>query len=148
MKKKILGFFTISLLAILNVSAQETFKVMFYNLLNYPSENSLHNFSDRLPVTITLETDATLLNINDANEAYAFSLKKIINNYELTTYIDLYQLLNKSLVVYNNLGQKMKILYTSSDYEQQFNISDLSNGLYYLGVENQNIKPLKFVISN
>jgi len=43
MKKKIIGFFAISLLTILSVSAQETLKVMFYNLLNYPLEDAVPN---------------------------------------------------------------------------------------------------------
>ena len=48
MKKKRLGFLVVMLLTILNVSAQETFKVMFYNLLNYPLEDAVPNREDDL----------------------------------------------------------------------------------------------------
>lgn len=41
MKKKILGFLTLGLYTVLNVSAQETFKAMLYNLLNYPLETAV-----------------------------------------------------------------------------------------------------------
>ena len=41
MKKKLLVFLVAMLLAYPNVSAQETFKVMFYNLLNYPLEDAV-----------------------------------------------------------------------------------------------------------
>ena len=41
MKKKIFSLIILGLLNVLSISAQETFKVMFYNLLNYPLEDAV-----------------------------------------------------------------------------------------------------------
>ncbi len=180
MKKKILGFLTFSLCAVLNVSAQETVKVMFYNLLNYPLEtavpnrednlefirsdyqpdlflespfsftvrNALHNFSDHLPVTLPLDIDATLLRIDAVEASDAFYLKKSIVNYKLELYITSFKLKNKDLVISNSIGKMVKTLGTNSDDRQEFDVSDLSNGVYFIGIKNERVEPLKFIISN
>ncbi len=111
--------------------------------------DALHNFSDHLPVTLSLETDATLLSTNDVEDLNTFSLEKTITtNNTLVINISAFALKNTDLVIHNSIGQRIKILRTNSDYKQRFDISDLSNGLYYIGSINQNIKPLKFIISN
>ena len=180
MKKKILGFLTISLCAVLNVSAQETVKVMFYNLLNYPLEtavpnreddlglirsdyqpdlfletqfsfatrNALHNFSDHLPVTLSLETDATLLRTDTVEVSDAFYLEKNIVHYKLELYITSFELKNKDLVIYNSIGKMVKTLNANSDDRQEFDVSGLSNGVYFIGIRNESVEPLKFIISN
>lgn len=43
MKKSLFSFCILCLCSVLNVSAQETFKVRFYNLLNYPLEDAVPN---------------------------------------------------------------------------------------------------------
>ena len=53
MKKKIIGLLAISLLTVCNVSAQETVKVMFYNLLNYPLEDAVPNREADLEFILT-----------------------------------------------------------------------------------------------
>ena len=48
MKKKIFGCFLLACMFWIDVSGQETFKVMFYNLLNYPLEDAVPNREDDL----------------------------------------------------------------------------------------------------
>jgi len=112
------------------------------------TRNALHNFSDHLPVTITLETDATLLSVNTVETAIDFKLKNTVIEYKLNVSINSFKLYNEKLIIYNSFGQKVKVLQMNSDFEQQFDVSDLHNGLYILATPNQNIKPLKFIISN
>ncbi|MDP5081589.1 MAG: hypothetical protein NWP87_02955, partial [Winogradskyella sp.] len=92
MKKKIFGFFIIGLCTILKVSAQETFKVMFYNLLNYPLETAVPNreadlefiLSDYQPdlfLVCELNNDTGATNVLDI-------IRTAINaNYEMATYV-------------------------------------------------------------
>jgi len=115
---------------------------------SFQTRNALHNFSDHLPVTVTLETDATLLNVNSVETAFNFEIKNTVIDYTITIYIDSFKLFNEKLIIYNSFGQKIKVLQMNSDYEQQFDVSDLHNGLYILASPNKNIKPLKFIISN
>ncbi|SDH91565.1 hypothetical protein [Winogradskyella thalassocola] len=53
MKKKTLGFLMIILLTLTPISAQETVKVMFSNLLNSPLENSVPNRTYDLPYVLS-----------------------------------------------------------------------------------------------
>ncbi|WP_296384854.1 T9SS type A sorting domain-containing protein [Winogradskyella sp.] len=115
---------------------------------SFAVRDALHNFSDHLPVTLSLETDATLLSIDDVDTVVYFSLEKNVVNNELTIYINSFKLEVEHIEIYNSIGQKVKTLRTNSNYKQQFDVSGLSNGLYFLRIPNQNIKPLKFIISN
>ncbi|WP_400080255.1 T9SS type A sorting domain-containing protein [Winogradskyella sp. R77965] len=115
---------------------------------SFEIRDALHNFSDHLPVTVLLETDATLLNVVDAEISRYFELKNNITRYFLNIYINSHLLFNEYLDIYNSLGQKVKTLQLNSEKEQQFDVSDLQSGLYYLASPNQQIKSLKFLISN
>lgn len=166
MKKKLFSLLAISVCFIFNGSAQETFKVIFYNLLNHPidttvvtQENDLelilagnknisHNFSNHFPVTLILETNATLLNIDKAEVTNKLLLEKTIHQETLTIYINSSTLFNEELIIYNNLGQKVKTFRKSTIYEQHFDISNLENSLYLLAIPNISLKPIKFIIAN
>ncbi|WP_299124570.1 T9SS type A sorting domain-containing protein [uncultured Winogradskyella sp.] len=115
---------------------------------SFDIRDALHNFSDHLPVTVLLETDASLLNITDTEIASYFKLKNSITDYYLNIYVNSSQLFNEYLNIYNSLGQKVKSLQLNSENDQQFDVSDLQSGLYYLTSPNQQIKSLKFLISN
>lgn len=115
---------------------------------SYTLRNHLHNFSDHLPVTLSLETDASFLSIEDFELVSGMHLDTTVINYNLVVNVDATNLYNKSMVVYNNLGQNVKIFQMNSDTKQRFDVSDLQNGLYFLSVPNSNFNPLKFIISN
>ncbi len=180
MKKKELGFLTISLCAILNVSALETIKVMFCNVLNYPPEtavpnreddieftssdeqpdlflesqfpfatrDALHNFGDHRPVILSLKANATLRRIEAKDVSDIFYLENNIVDYILELYTTSFKPKNKGLISSNSIGKIVKILATNSDDRQEFDVSGLSNGVYFIEIKNVSIEPLKFMISN
>ena len=115
---------------------------------SFEIRDALHNFSDHLPVTLSLETNATLLNIEDALVMNEFSLEKIINRSTITLNINSQNLFNKAFTIYNVTGKKIKTFKTNSDFKQNFDISELQSGMYFLNVENANTKSLKFIVQN
>lgn len=114
----------------------------------YTLRNALHNFSDHLPVTLSLETDATFLGIEDVELSSRMHLESTIINESLIVTINAAELYNKPLYIYNNLGQNIKTFQMTSENIQRFDVSNLSNGLYILSVPSSYSNPIKFIISN
>ena len=52
------------------------------------------------------------------------------------------------LTIYNTLGQKITRAKTQNINLLQLNVSNLSNGLYYVVASNNDLNPLKFIKSN
>lgn len=115
---------------------------------SFEVRDALHNFSDHLPVTVSLQTNATLSNSEFNLSSSDIYLEKNIINSQLTVYINSPEYLNQSFEIYNNLGQTIKTLSLNSDSRQTFEIGDLNNGIYYLKLSKSNNGTLKFVISN
>ncbi|WP_370392124.1 hypothetical protein [uncultured Winogradskyella sp.] len=114
---------------------------------SFELRDALHDFSDHLPVTVTLETDATLLNITDNRLEQLTLIKETLVRSTLTLLNPDFKLTNKTLVIYNSLGQPVKRLSFSTEYEKQIDINDLEGGLYILVVEESTIAPVKFMIN-
>ena len=156
MKKRILGFLTLSLFTILNVSAQETFKVMFYNLLNYPLKTAVAYPEDDLELILSdYHSDLFLVcelnNITSASKILNITKTAINRNFEMITAPTSEHMINKANIIYIPKSYQVyrnNGLSANSDYIQQFDVLDLPNGLCFLGFPNQNIKLLKFMISN
>jgi len=117
-------------------------------LFSFEVRDALHNFSDHLPVTVSLETDATLLTVRETLVSNKLLLKKTLISGELIIYVDSPQFFNRDLIIYNSIGQNVNTLTTNSSYRQAFNVSNLNSGLYFLAVPNSNLKPVKFLIAN
>lgn len=116
---------------------------------SYTLRNHLHNFSDHLPVTLSLETDATFLSVEDFNiSSSIISLETTIINHSLIINVNTTTLQNERLNIYNSLGQNVKTFPLNADSKQYFNVSDLDSGLYFLSVTSMNTNPIKFIISN
>lgn len=115
---------------------------------SFEVRDALHNFSDHLPVTVSLEANVTLSNEEFNITTSDIYLEKNIINSELTIYINSSKYLNQSFDIYNNLGQAVKTVSFNSDSRQSFEIEDLNNGIYYLKLSESNNGTLKFVISN
>lgn len=113
---------------------------------SYTLRNHLHNFSDHLPVTLSLETDATFLSVDDFQMAPGMSLDATLINQQLVVTINAVALYNQTLVIYNSLGQNVKTFQMNSDTKQYVDVSDLQSGLFYIAVPNGNFNPLKFII--
>ena len=92
MKKKLIGCFALMILFWIEVSAQETFKVMFYNLLNYPIEDAVPNREDDLEFILSdYQPDLFLVcelnNITGANNVLNITRSAISSSYEMATYV-------------------------------------------------------------
>ncbi|WP_282043440.1 T9SS type A sorting domain-containing protein [Winogradskyella flava] len=114
----------------------------------FPIRDALHNFSDHLPVTLTLETDATLLNIDDIVAREGFSLEKTMNTSSLSIVVNSPRFYNESVSIYNILGKHIKDFQTNSNNKQQVDISELQNGMYFLVLKNFDMQPLKFIVQH
>ena len=153
MKKKLIGFLTISMLTILNVSAQETFKVMFYNLLNYPLEDAVPNREDDLEFILAdykpdLFLVCELNNITGANTVLNISRTAINANFEMATYVS-----NTSDDNTGNQNDLQNLIYYDSTkfiieeelivptYLRDFNVYKLR-----LNTVNQNTNPIEFYV--
>ncbi|RLD28264.1 MAG: hypothetical protein DRI75_07215 [Bacteroidetes bacterium] len=115
---------------------------------NSTIRNVLYNMSDHLPVILELQTNETL-STNNFNLKQAFSIigSNIVKN-ELSIQIDATFFESDFVYIYNTLGQKI-ITYKVQDINLlRVNVSNLSNGLYYVVASNSNLKPLKFIKSN
>jgi hypothetical protein len=115
---------------------------------SFEIRDALHNFSDHLPVTLSLEANVTLSNNDNLKTDNQVALTKTLINTELEIYINSPQLFNKQLAIYNYLGQAVDYFQTNTNQTQVFNVAHLSNGIYFLGFSESNVKPLKFVVSH
>ncbi len=113
---------------------------------SYTLRDHLHNFSDHLPVTLSLETDATFLNVDQFQLATGFSLDATLINQKLFVTINNIDLYNETLIISNSLGQQVKSFQLNSDTKQHIDVSDLHDGLYYLTTSRRYTNPLKFII--
>ncbi len=114
---------------------------------SFEIRDALHNFSDHLPVTLSLEADVTLSNSN-FEASKKITLESTLIDSELNIFINSPEYLNQPLNIYNQLGQLVKKIQTNSLQKQTFNISNLSNGIYYVGFSDYNTSPLKFIVSH
>ncbi|MDN3492315.1 endonuclease/exonuclease/phosphatase family protein [Winogradskyella bathintestinalis] len=115
---------------------------------SYELRNALYNFSDHLPVTMSLQTEATFLSIKDEELLSTLQLEATIINQSLAVNLNDAKFYNAHLNIYNNLGQKIKTFVMDSTPNQHFDVSDLQNGLYYLKTSYTQSNPIKFIISN
>ena len=118
------------------------------SVFSFEIRDALHNFSDHLPVTLSLQADVTLSN-NDYLETFQkIALERTLINSNLTIYINSFEYLNQPLFIYNQLGQLVKIFQTNSNQKQTFNTNNLGNGIYFIKLNESNTKPLKFIVSH
>ena len=115
---------------------------------SFELRDALHNFSDHLPVVLSLETNTSLSISGDEEIAEGLKLERTIIDSELVLYINASSYFNQKLHIYNTLGQRVDNFQTNASQKQVFNINNLSNGIYYIGFSESNTKPLKFVVSH
>lgn len=115
---------------------------------SFAIRDALHNFSDHLPVTVSLQTDASLSTIAAQEIPEPLIVKQTVVSTTLTIYNTDDTLSNQAVVIYNSLGQIVQTLTLNSDSEQDLDLSQLQKGMYYLKVKDYPINPVKFIISN
>ena len=117
---------------------------------NFSSEirEALYYFSDHLPVTLQLETNEALLNIQTYNiESFQIIGTNLIEN-TLEVRINNQSYQTKKLNIFNTLGQVVKTVPLDASKTISIDVSNLNNGLYYITMSNTNVQPLKFIKSN
>jgi endonuclease/exonuclease/phosphatase family metal-dependent hydrolase len=111
--------------------------------------DDLYLMSDHLPVVMELLTPQNILNVENYTVNYLFKIlgsNLIKNNVSILINENLY---NSKLTIYNNLGQIVKVVKTSTTNEINIDINNLSAGLYVIRPENSKIiNPLKFIKTN
>jgi len=106
---------------------------------------ALYYFSDHLPVTLQLETNETLLNIPSyQTDSFQITGTNIIENI-LEIKINKTTLSTNKLYIFNTLGQVVKIISLETSKRLSIDVSNLSNGMYYIAMSNTNVQPLKFI---
>ncbi|WP_397363080.1 T9SS type A sorting domain-containing protein [Olleya sp. R77988] len=110
---------------------------------------SLHNFSDHLPVTLNIETNQNFLSIPEVSIAQPnfeiIGTNMVTNTIEIK--INNQPTFTTNLNIYNTLGQIIKTV--PINYETiNIDTSYLSEGIYYISLTDVNVQPLKFVKVN
>lgn len=67
---------------------------------------------------------------------------------KLSIQIDTNKFKSDFIFIFNTLGPKIGSYIVQNLNLLQLNVSNLSNGIYYIGTSNYDIKPLKFIKSN
>lgn len=115
------------------------------DLFSLNIRQALHNFSDHLPVTLTLETPQTL-SISAVNKLKVFSLNNtLISNgvLTITQHIEPQQ----TYMIFNVLGQKVHQFQGVQGSQSIENLNFLPPGLYLLSTSTIQSDAIKFVIS-
>lgn len=105
---------------------------------------SLHNFSDHLPVTLTLETPQ-LLSVSEIHQKTAFSLYKtlILNG---IIQIQHENIAVKEFKIINQLGQVVHTFSANTSGNTTENLNFLTSGVYALMVPSAANKLIKFIL--
>lgn len=109
--------------------------------------NELYLMSDHLPVTVELQTNQQLLSLEEIAEIRPFSFEgsNVIENI-LKLRLNATMLSDPDmLLIYNAVGQILKKVDIRNLNQIQLDLSNWSSGVYYIGLQNRAIQPLKFV---
>ena len=108
--------------------------------------DTLYFMSDHLPVTVELQTNEVILGIEDFELATTF---KIVGGNLISDIIEFQMqpsLLDfKSFKIFNSLGQEMGTYSIENLNQLKINVSNWSQGLYYVTPSNKLFTPLKFI---
>lgn len=110
--------------------------------------DALYYFSDHLPVTLQLQTNQTLsAEISAMESPISFPRGNMVSS---SLYLNVNNSLinNDVIIIYNNLGQKLKSIQIQSRNYIESNMIIFKPGVYYITLENHPMKPIKFIKSN
>lgn len=110
--------------------------------------NALYNMSDHLPVTLELQTNETLSTNNfNLNRTITIIGSNLVKD-KLSIQIDAITFKSDFIFIFNTLGQKTATFKVQNLNLLQLNVSNLSNGIYFIVASNYDLKPIKFIKSN
>ncbi|WP_092208388.1 endonuclease/exonuclease/phosphatase family protein [Bizionia echini] len=108
---------------------------------------ALHYFSDHLPVTLQISTNASL-SIPEFSTTLSKSIEIVGSNYiqnSLTLKVNKLFHDTDILKIYNTLGQQVKTIPVQTAYTYNVSLTNLSAGIYYIVASNTQVEPLKFI---
>lgn len=115
---------------------------------SFDIRNALYNFSDHLPVTLQFQTNQSLSTPEYALENNITFVNGNLLNNTLKLKVNFDIKISQNLNIYNTLGQKVKTIAINNSTLITQDISGLSNGVYYILIDDKSINPLKFIKSN
>lgn len=114
---------------------------------SFTIRNSLHNFSDHLPVTLELQTNQTLSTETFSTvKAIQFIGSNLIDKV-LKLKLNPQAQLN-TITINNSLGQTVKTISTKNTLYIEEDISLYASGIYYITSTDLQHKPLKFIVTH
>lgn len=107
---------------------------------------ALYNFSDHLPVTLQIQANQQFLSIPEYTTSNYYEIigTNVISN-TLNLQTNNQSFTNKQLNIFNTLGQLVRTIPLNNEEMHSIDVSNLSNGIYYITTPNFNVEPLKFV---
>ncbi|MFC5195925.1 endonuclease/exonuclease/phosphatase family protein [Bizionia hallyeonensis] len=108
---------------------------------------ALYYFSDHLPVTLKISTNATL-SIPEFITSISKPIEIVGPNYiqnTLTLKVNTLPQGTNYLKIYNTLGQHVKTIPVKTAYTYNVTLTNLSAGIYYIVANNTQVEPLKFI---
>lgn len=111
--------------------------------------DDLYLMSDHLPVVMELQTPQNVLSTNSfiADNQLKIMGSNLINNFASISINE--NLFNSELEIYNQLGQLVKTVQTSTNRQFNVDVSNFSTGMYVIrAVKNKSINPIKFIKTN
>lgn len=116
------------------------------DLFSLELRKALHDFSDHLPVTLSLESSSNLLSVNDLGGIPDLRLIKTLVNTELVIHSSQALPLDSKFTVVNSLGQEVLSPFYLNNGTTLINTQNLSNGVYFLISQSNNAIFKKFVV--
>lgn len=117
------------------------------SLFSYSIREALHFFSDHLPVTMQISTNASL-SVPEFSTTLTNPIEIIGSNYIQNTLNLKVNTLSRgtdNLKIYNTLGQHVKTIPVKTAYTYNVSLTNLSAGIYYIVAKNTQVEPLKFI---
>jgi len=113
---------------------------------SFEIRNALHNFSDHLPVTLTLNSNTELLSSSDIVMPEQLQLEKTIVNEQLVIFNQLPELLSETFTISNTLGQNVILELKLKLGATIVSTENLTNGIYFLTLDSNPSVSRKFVV--
>lgn len=106
---------------------------------------ALYYMSDHLPVTLELVTSESLSTSNfEITESVSFIGSNLVEN-TIQLKLDPSKIKNNTFHIYNTYGQLINTFNVEGLNQIHINVSNFSDGIYYITTQSNNSNPLKFI---
>lgn len=112
---------------------------------SFAIRDALHNFSDHLPVTIELQTNASLSSEEFITDLPIELLSGNVVSNSLQLRINPFIEINSPIEIYNIMGQMVHTILPKNNRILDIDVSNLATGLYVIRFNGVNTNTLKFI---